>query len=95
MIFSKKWLKDVHQRSEEEKKFLALMISLSITIFIIIIWVMTLMGTIRVPEIDFSKITVESTENQSSIIESLNTKTSSISKTITNFFKGEETYVID
>jgi hypothetical protein len=88
MIFTKKWLKKVRQRPEEDQRVIALSLSFCFTAFIIVIWVMTLFGTIEtptnitpnfaLPDVDFN------IENQAGIIESIG-----------DFFKGEETYVID
>jgi hypothetical protein len=87
MIFTKKWLEKNRQKSEEEKKVVALATSLGITAFIVLIWVLTLVGTIQAPEISMPSIDIDSndiSENTANVVES-----------VSDFFKGEETYIID
>lgn len=88
MIFSKKWIEKVRAKSAEEQQVIALTISLSLTGFIVVIWLLTIFGTIRTPEIptaNFSLPEIDlNIDNQAGVVES-----------VTNFFQGEETYVID
>jgi hypothetical protein len=88
MIFTKKWLKKVRQKSEDEQRMLAFSISFFVTAFIVVIWLLTIFGTIKTPEISAPNFALPdidlNIQNQAGIIES-----------VTNFFQGEETYVID
>jgi hypothetical protein len=88
MIFSKKWLNKVRQKSEDEQRAVAFSISLCLTLFIFVVWILTIFGTIQTPAFSAPNVTLPNlefdTQNQAGIIES-----------ISNFFQGEETYVID
>jgi hypothetical protein len=88
MIFSKKWIKKVRQKPEDEQKMVALILAFVLTSFIATAWVITIYTNIGKPNISIQNFSWFKSDagdkNQAGIIES-----------VTNFFQGEETYIID